>query len=190
MTCKGRPGIIRRDAPFFQKSALKEWNRREGQKPKNAAKDLVSGILLVAFGVYIIIDALHMRVYNKFIDAPGFFPVIVGSVICLLGGILAFIGWRKGGFGELKEVFSGSFLKQFFTSEGTIRVVILLAMMFIYIFGLLGRIHFIIATSIYLIANYLYLKATKHWWTGVIIAVATSFAVYYAFKLGFSITMP
>lgn len=162
----------------------------EERKPKNAAKDFTSGFLLVVFGVYIIIDALNMKVYNTFIDAPGFFPVIVGSVIALLGAVLAFIGFKQGAFGQLKEVFKASFLKQFITSDSTIRVLVLIAMMFAYIFGLLGRIHFIAATSIYLTANFLYLKATKRWWTGVIIAVVTSVIVFYAFKLGFSITMP
>lgn len=159
------------------------------QKQRNAAKDFVSGILLVLFGIYIVVDALGLKVYNTFIDAPGFFPTIVGSVIAILGGILAFIGFKLGGAKELKEVCNGKFLKAFVTSDSTVRVVILIAMMVIYIWVLLGRVHFIIATSIYLIANFLYLKATKQWWVSIIIAVATSAIVYYAFKLGFGITM-
>lgn len=159
------------------------------QKQRNAAKDFVSGILLVIFGVFIVVDALHLKVYNTFIDAPGFFPTIVGAVIAVLGAVLAFIGFKTGGAQELKEVCNGAFLKQFVTSDSTVRVVILIAMMVIYIWGLLGRLHFIIATSIYLIANFLYLKATKYWWLSIIIAVATSAIVYYAFKIGFGITM-
>ena len=160
------------------------------QKQRNAAKDLFCGILLVLFGIYIIVDALNLKVYNTFIDAPGFFPTIIGAVVALLGGILAFIGFRLGGVKELKEVCNGAFLKRFVTSDSTVRVVILVAMMAVYIYVLLGRVHFIIATSIYLIANFLYLKATKQWWLGIIIAVAMSVIVFYAFKLGFGITMP
>ena len=162
----------------------------EKKKERNAAKDLFCGILLVLFGIYIIVASLGMKVYNTFIDAPGFFPTIVGAVIVLLGGLLAFIGAKLGGFRELKEVCNGAFMKAFFTSDSTIRVVVLVAMMAVYIYILLGRMHFIIATSIYLIANFLYLKATKVWWMGIIIAVAMSVIVYYAFKLGFGITMP
>ena len=159
------------------------------QKQRNAAKDFVSGILLVLFGVFIIVSALNLKVYNTFLDAPGFFPTIVGAVIAVLGGVLAFIGFKLGGVTELKEVLNGEFLKNFFTSDSTVRVVILIAMMVVYIWGLLGRMHFIISTSIYLIANFLYLKATKYWWLSIIIAVATSAIVYYLFKLGFGITM-
>ena len=130
-----------------------------------------------------------MKIFNTFLDAPGFFPTIVGAVIAVLGAIVAFIGFRLGGMKELKEVCNGEFLKKFITSDGTIRVVILIAMMVVYIWGLLGRVHFIIATSIYLIANFLYLKALKHWVISIIVAVAMSAIVYYAFKLGFGITM-
>ena len=158
-------------------------------KPRNAVRDFVSGCLLVLFGIYIIVDSLHMKIFNTFLDAPGFFPTIVGAVIVILGAIVAFIGFKLGGLKELKEVCNGKFLKEFITSDGTVRVVILIAMMVVYIWVLLGRVHFIIATSIYLIANFLYLKALKQWWLSIIIAIAMSAIVYYAFKLGFGITM-
>lgn len=160
------------------------------KKERNAAKDFASGIVIVLLGIFILVDALHMKIYNTFLDAPGFFPAIVGGVIIVLGAVLAFIGFKLGGARELKEVLSGPYLKKFITGDATVRVLILIAMMVIYIWGLLGRIHFIIATSIYLIANFLYLKATKYWWLSIIIAVAMSAIVYYAFKLGFGINMP
>lgn len=160
------------------------------KKKRNAAIDLVCGVLLALFGIYVMIASLNLKVYNTFIDAPGFFPLIIGAVLLVLGGILTFIGLRTGGIPQLKEVLSGSFLKAFIKHEETLRVLILLGMMAIYIYVLLGRIHFILATSIYLVANFLYLKACKRWWVSVIIALVTAVAVYYAFLLGFGITMP
>ena len=160
------------------------------KKDRSAAKDFVSGILLVILGLFILFDALNMKIYNTFLDAPGFFPAIVGVVIAVLGAVVAFIGFRLGGLAELKEICNGDSLKKFITGEETVRVLVLVLMMVIYIWVLLGRIHFIIATSIYLITNFLYLKATKQWWLSIIIAVAMSAIVYYAFKLGFNITMP
>ena len=160
------------------------------EKRKAAAIDMVSGCLLVLFGIYIVVDALNMKVYNTFADAPGFFPTIVGAIIAVLGGVLAFIGFKLGGWEALRAGMTGERLKAFVTADGTIRVVILVAIMVVYIWGLLGRIHFIAATSIYLTANFLYLKANKQWWVSIIIAVATSAIVFYAFKLGFGITMP
>ena len=160
------------------------------QKHRNAAKDFVSGVVLVLFGVFIIVDALNLKIYNTFLDAPGFFPTIVGAVLALLGGILAFIGFRLGGLAELKEILNGRFLKRFVTDESTVRVLILIALMAVYVWVLLGRMHFILATGLYLTANFLYLKANRHWWVSVLIAAATSAIVFYAFKLGFGISMP
>ena len=162
----------------------------EQKKNRNAAKDFFCGILLVLFGIYIVVTALGMKRYNTFVDAPGFFPTIVGAVIAVLGAILAYIGFKLGGAKELKEVCSGEFLGAFFKADSTLRVIVLVAMMFVYIYILLGRVHFIIATSIYLIANFLYLKAMKQWWMSIIVAVAMSAIVYYAFLFGFGITMP
>lgn len=162
----------------------------DGQKSRNAAKDFVSGIGLVLLGIYVIIDSLNMKVYNTFLDAPGFFPLIIGVVLTVLGAVLTYIGFKTGGPGELKEVLTGKFLKAFITNDGTIRVLILLAMMVVYMYVLIGRIHFIIATTIYLFANFLYLKACKRWWVGAIIAVVSAVVIYYAFRLGLGITMP
>lgn len=162
----------------------------EGQKKRNAVRDLVSGIFLVLFGVYVIIESKGMRVYNSFIDAPGFFPMIIGIVLAGLGAVLAYIGFRTGGAKELREVCSVSFIKRFFTEDSTIRVLVLLAMMAVYIYVLVGRIHFILASTIYLTANFLYLKALKQWWLAVIIAVVSSCVAYYAFRLGFGIILP
>ena len=154
----------------------------EGQKKRNAVRDLVSGAFLVLFGIYVIVESKNMRVYNTFIDAPGFFPMIIGIVLTGLGAVLAYIGFRTGGVTELREVCSFSFLKKFFMEDSTIRVLVLLAMM--------GRIHFILASAIYLTATFLYLKAVKQWWLAIIIAVVSSCVAYYAFRLGFGIILP
>ena len=160
------------------------------QKGKNAAKDFVTGVILTLFGIYVIIASLNMKVYNIFVDAPGFFPLIIGVAIAALGALLAIIGIKTGGIAEFKEVCTGAFMKAFFTDDRTIRVLILFGMMLIYIFVLIGRMHFIISSSIYLVATFLYLKACKHWWMSIVIAVIASAAAYYAFRLGFGITMP
>ena len=160
------------------------------EKKRSAAKDFVFGVLLTAFGIYVIIDSLCMKIYNTFIDAPGFFPLIIGAVLVVLGVILAVLGFRAGGIAELKEVCNAKFLLDFIKNDRTVRVLILLGMMVIYVYVLIGWIPFVAATSIYLTANFLYLKACKHWWTAIIIAVVASFAVYYAFRFGFKITMP
>lgn len=159
--------------------------------PKPHAKDLVFGFLLTAFGIFVIIDSLNMKIYKSFIDAPGFFPFIIGCALVVFGVVQTIIAVRSNGLKELKDVLSIGYLKNVLCNNRTIRVLILLGMMVIYIYVLLGRIHFILATSLYLTANFLYLKAfDRRWWLSFIVAVAASAAVYYGFRYGFKITLP
>ena len=46
--------------------------------------------------------------------------------------------------------------------DATIRVVILIAMIAIYMFVLIGNVHFILATSLYIFANYMYSLAPNN----------------------------
>ena len=166
------------------------------QKKRSAAIDMVFGILLVFFSIYIIFSSLHMKFLKSFIDGAGFFPLIIGVVLVLLGAVLTFIGIKAGGVAELKEVLSTRFLKAFIKDDGTLRVLILVAMMAVYIFLLLELIGFLYATPIYLFVTFMYLKACKKlgpipgWMMAAIISVATSMIVYHAFRLGLGVTLP
>lgn len=179
------------------------------QKPKNAAKDLVWGILLIIFGIYVVVVSAGMKATSQktFLDSPGFFPLIVGAILAVFGAILLFIAIKCGGAQELKEVCSGTFLKAFMTSFGTRRVLILTAMMIIYMYVLIPYMpkfimnsSFIPSTIIYLTATFFYLRAlggpksklspTAARVIEFLIAVAVPFIVYFAFKYAFSITMP
>ena len=168
----------------------------DDRKKKNAAMDTVFGALLVLFSIYIIISSLNMKFFKSFIDGAGFFPMIIGCVLLGLGAVLTFIGINAGGFAELKEVMTGSFLMAFIKNENTVRVLILISFMLIYIFVLLGNIPFVWATTIYLFSTFIYLKAYKKTWIipgwlmSLITAMMTSFIVFYAFKLGLGLTLP
>jgi len=168
----------------------------DDRKKKSAAINTVFGALLVLFSVYIIISSLHMKFFKSFIDGAGFFPLIIGCVLTVLGGVLIFIGINAGGFAELKEVFTGSYIKAFIKHETTVRVLILMALMAIYVFILLGNLPFVWATSIYLFITFVYLKAYKKswiipgWLKALFTSVLTSYIVYYAFRLGLGLTLP
>ncbi len=167
----------------------------EEGKNRNAAINTALGAILVVFSIYVIISSLGMKYFRQFIDGAGFFPLIIGIVLLGLGGVLTFIGIRAGGFAELKEVLTGSFILAFIKNENTVRVLILLAQMAIYVFVLLGNIPFVWSTTIYLFVTFLYLKAFNRTWIipgwvlALITSLATSFIVFYAFKLGLGLTL-
>ena len=166
------------------------------KKNREPALDVVFSVPLIIFGIYIVLTSLGLKYFNSFIDGAGFFPCIIGSVLILLGAVLLYIGVKLGGVAQLKEIINAESVKSFIKNDATIRVLILIAMMAIYMFVLIGNIHFIIATSIYVFATYMYLGACKKFWVipgwavALIISVVSSAAIYYGMKIFLGVTMP
>jgi len=168
----------------------------DNKKNREPALDVVFGVALIIFGVYVIITSLGLKYFTSFIDGAGFFPCIIGSCLTLFGIVLLYTAVRLGGVKMLKESLTADGVKGFFKNDATIRVVILVAMMAIYMFVLIGNVHFILATSLYIFANYMYLDACKKIWVipawavRAITAVVASSAVYYGMMIFLGITMP
>lgn len=156
---------------------------------KDMTGDIIMGFLLIISGIAIAIVALGMKVFRNFLDAPGFFPLILGCIFVLLGVALSFPALKKAGFSTVKNTFSKSTLSAFFKNDKTLRVTILLALMFIYAYILIGRINFTVATSLYLFFTMLYIKSTK-WWLVVLISIVASVTISVVFKYGFRIPLP
>lgn len=168
----------------------------DNKKKREPALDVVFGTALIIFGIYIVITSLGLKYFTSFIDGAGFFPCIIGSCLILFGIVLLYTAIRLGGVKMLKESLNAEGVKAFIKNDATIRVVILIAMMVIYMFVLIGNVHFILATSLYIFANYMYLDAGKKFWVipawamRAIIAVVASTAVYYGMMIFLGITMP
>ena len=159
------------------------------KKNREPALDVVFSVPLIIFGIYIVLTSLGLKYFNSFIDGAGFFPCIIGSVLILLGAVLLYTGVKLGGVSQLKEIMNAESVKSFVKNDATIRVLILIAMMAIYMFVLIGNIHFVFAT-------YMYLGACKKFWVipgwavALIISVVSSAAIYYGMKIFLGVTMP
>ncbi len=168
----------------------------EKKDDKMPAKDTVFSIALIIFGIYVIITSLGLKYQTTFIDGAGFFPLIIGIVLVVLGAVLLYVGISCGGLKQLKEMANGTTILNFIKSDTTVRVVILLLMMVIYVYVLLGRIPFIASTSIYLFANFIYLQSNKKWHgipgpvVSALVAVITSAVIYFGMMYGLGITLP
>lgn len=159
------------------------------QIKKTGTSDLIMGVLLFVFGIYLIVESLGMKVFNTFLDAPGFFPLILGIIFCLFG-IVMFNGALKGGSVEAaKKTFHKDSLKALILKPETKRVVILSFFMVVYIYGLIGRIHFTIATTLYLLVTFWYLKSTN-WLKNIIISVLSGVLISVIFQYVFKIPLP
>jgi len=156
---------------------------------KSVAGDIIMGFILIVSGIAIIINSSHMKVFRTFLDAPGFFPMILGFIFIILGMMLSIPAIRSNGISELKKTFSKSQLLAFIKDDKTFRVTVLLLLMIVYVFILIGKVHFTIATAIYLFFTMLYLKSTS-WWKNLIISILASVLISVVFKYGFRIPLP
>lgn len=159
------------------------------QKIKTTTSDLVMSIVLIVFGIYLIIEALGMKVFNSFLDAPGFFPLILGFIFIAFG-LLMLIGALRGGSVEsAKATFTKESLTTLFLNSQTKRVVILSFFMVVYIYGLIGKVHFSIATFLYLFVTFFYLKSTTLV-KNIIISVLSALIISAVFQYVFKIPLP
>ncbi len=147
------------------------------------------GVLLLAFGIYLIVESLGMKVFNSFLDAPGFFPFILGIIFCLFGIVMLIGSLRGGSVAATKAAFRKDSLFALLDKPESKRVVILSFFMVVYIYGLIGRIHFSIATFIYLVVTFWYLKSTA-WLKNIIISVLSAVLISAIFQYVFKIPLP
>lgn len=61
-----------------------------------STKDIAAGAIFVAFGAYFAIEALRYETGTALRMGPGFMPLLLGSVLAVLGMAVAIAGFRKG----------------------------------------------------------------------------------------------
>lgn len=156
---------------------------------KHLFGDLVVGIALILFGIITAVVSLKMKIFKTFLDAPGLFPLMLGCLFVVLGLMLLVPSLRDGAVGEAKKSLGKQAILEFARDDKTIRTLILIAFMVIYIFVLIGRIPFTLASWLYLMATMLYLKSTKIWKI-ILISTLASVLISVAFRYGFRIPLP
>ncbi|HCG64629.1 MAG: hypothetical protein CVV48_10050 [Spirochaetae bacterium HGW-Spirochaetae-4] len=156
---------------------------------KGSVSDFIMSILLLIFGIALIISSLNMKVFNTFLDAPGFFPMLLGIIFIFLGLMMLFSSIRRKGPQQLGHVFGKANMGAFFKHIEFKRVMILIGLMVVYIFGLIGRMHFAIATTIYLFCTMWFLKSTGLV-KNIIISVVASIVISVVFRFVFKIPLP
>lgn len=152
--------------------------------------DFASSIALGILSVYVILESLriHADAGEALYISPGLMPLILGCgllactiFLCIrsvkqAGLELNLSGMKKGAAGFVKsQVVLNSFLG--------------LIIMGLYVFVMLERLHFIVATFIFLVAFMLFLKA-GHIVKILILTVAVIALTYLVFQRGFGVLLP
>ena len=156
-------------------------------------KDLFASLILLGIGIWVFIESLKMifvdlpgvKTVGWFV-APGVFPIILSIGLILMSCIILAIAVKESGGikkGDWERI------KKYLKSKDFLIILSEVGLLFLYIFVLLGRVHFIIATAVYLFLSMFIVKASA-WYKLVIISIAISVGVAYLFGNLFKIPLP
>ena len=124
---------------------------------KSARSDLLGGAGWIVFGLLIGVEALRMDRFTQMgstlYTMPGFMPGLIGGVLMLLGTALAGRGWRA----PRPERQAGASIHPRAAEEPPARLFntrafVTLALTLGYALGLIGRVHFVLATTLFVTA--------------------------------------
>lgn len=162
------------------------------RRPDSQDADLLSSLVLFCFACFVFISGLYMCFSAQtgtevWYYSPGFFPLFIGAVLL----ILAILFFRKKYIagGRLKH-FTG-IIRNSINTNKTLRLCLAIGIFAFYVFVLIGRIHFLVATFIYLFVTMTVFRTENYaiWKIAIISASATGF-VYLFFGIIASVPLP
>ena len=156
-------------------------------------KDLVASVIVFAFGLYSFLSGLQMCFFavtgtKVWYYSPGFLPAFIGLVLMILATIM-FCKKYANGVRITNEDVHRTFQKLFsFRNWRLITAIVFLA---IYVFLMIGRIPFAIATFLYLSVNFITFRTRNiAIWKLLLISAITTAAVYVFFGMVAAIPLP
>lgn len=154
---------------------------------KMAKADFICSIIIIVFSLFVIYNCIIMPKYEEWglYATPGMPPFIFSSILLIMGIILL----RRSIFVQGYKIrIKKDYLLCLYHSVAVRRFTIALSLVIFYSF-LLGKIHFVIISAIYIFVNIYIFKGTV-WWINFIISIATSFAIWLLFKVIFLVPLP
>ncbi|MDR1625160.1 MAG: tripartite tricarboxylate transporter TctB family protein [Spirochaetia bacterium] len=127
--------------------------------------DVAFGTFLIIVSIVFFVMAFKMPILAigrasqgpELSTAPGLLPMTVSATLCALGIILVISAWREGGRISGKD-FRNAIAKV--KTDESKRMALICLIIMLYAFGLLKRVHFSLATFIYLSVFMFLFKAT------------------------------
>lgn len=157
-----------------------------------ARTDLWGGAGWVAFGLWILIEALRMDRFEAMgasvYTMPGFVPGMIGAVIIALGLLLAVRGWRKR---AMNSTDSAETVEPLINK----RIALMLPLTLVYAAALLGRLPFWLATALF-VASFTWAftppeqPKIRRLVTALASGVITTAAVIFVFQEIFLVRLP
>lgn len=156
--------------------------------------DLIVSVILWLVSVLVLLDSLRMTFNitlpgvdeNVWLVAPGFLPMILSGGLVVMFSFLIWLSIKQG---DLKGHFTSSAFMRAITDPETVSKLIQMALLCIFVFVLLRRLHFGVASALYLFAAMSAARAAKLWQIGLI-SIVFAAAVTYVFGTLMKIPLP
>ena len=147
--------------------------------------DIAFGVFLVLLSAVFFAMAFNMPVMAigrtsvgpEIFTAPGLLPMVISASLCLMGIILVISALREGARLS-REDFKNAVAK--LKSPESRRMALMGLIIIVYAFGLLKRVHFLLATFIYL-AVFMFLFKAAHPVKIIFIGVITAALIWFFF---------
>lgn len=151
---------------------------------KTAKADFISSLIICLFSVVIFIYSLIMPQFKEWgtYATPALAPIVFSVILFVVSGIVLIRSIRYEGY---KIAVNKEQVLTFVKSPIFINFTVSTALVFLY-YIFFGVLHFIVISSIYVVANILFHAATK-WWKAVILGVVYTAVIYLLFNYVFFI---
>lgn len=158
-----------------------------------ARLDVISSIAVFCFGVFVFVCGLYMCFSavtgaKVWYYSPGFFPCFIGAVLMIASIIMFLKKWREGGSFKNSAESSCDEAKK---SLATPKLFLAIALFAVYVFVMIGRLPFVLATFAYLsVTMIVFRKDSYPVWKLLLISAAATGAVYLFFGVVASVPLP
>ena len=152
-------------------------------------ENLVSGALVVLFGIYVFWTATNFGLKGLSPDplGPAFFPKVLGIGLIGLGLLLMLIAIQKN-----EEVVEEEQEKQEqkgqFLTKGNTKILLIIALGILYVYLLL-KIGFVLDTLIFILAV-MFITGERLWWKIAVSSLTISFGLFFLFKYVLKVMLP
>ncbi len=164
--------------------------KTETQKDSMAGINFVSSLVLIAFSLGVVLWSFKMPKPGGWPSAPGLLPIFLGVLIFFMSLGMLISSIRNGGASLWVSGWKSFSLRQSTSSIKAQRIFWITFSIAIYIFGMLGRMPFELASFIYLSFNLYFFWRKGGWWKIILISILIPIVMGVVFKGLFAVLLP
>ncbi len=162
----------------------------EPDRESTPGVDFISSIVLMAFSLVVGVWSLNMPRPGGWSSAPGLVPLFLAVCIFFMGLALLISSVRRGAAAALLGRLRRFSLNRFVSRVGVRRTFWIVLLTAVYVFVLLGRVLFELASFLYLVATLALFWRKGGWLKIILVSVLLPIAVSLVFRVLFVVLMP